>query len=104
MAVDMGPILIGIIIFPIIFGILGFVLSKEKRFIRAISWFGISFAVVLVLNIVGGQLKRVEYPQNQSQNYEGPMKVAAASRMRTAGVGRLSRAAPDIHVRPAFFQ
>ena len=70
MAVDMGPILFGVIVIPIVFGILGFVLSKEKRFIHAISWLGISFAVILVLNVVGGQLKRVAYPKNQSQNYD----------------------------------
>ena len=70
MAVDLGPILLGIIVIPIIFAIFGFVLSKEKRFMRAISWLGISFAVILILNVVGGQLKRVAYPKNQSQNYD----------------------------------
>ena len=69
MAVDMGPILFGVIVIPIVFGILGFVLSKEKRFIHAISWLGISFAVILVLNVVGGQLKSVAYPKDQSQNH-----------------------------------
>ncbi len=69
-AVDMGPILFGVIVIPIVFGILGFVLSKEKRFIHVISWLGISFAVILVLNVVGGQLKRVAYPKDQSQNYD----------------------------------
>ena len=69
-AVEMGPILFGVIVIPLIFGILGFVLSKEKRFVRAISWLGISFAVVVLLNIVVGQLKRTAYPQDHSQNYD----------------------------------
>jgi hypothetical protein len=70
MAADMGPILSGVIIIPIVFGILGFVLSKEKRFIRAISWLGISFLVILLLNVAGGQLKRVVSIKDQSQNYD----------------------------------
>lgn len=70
MAVDMGPILFGVIVIPIVFGIFGLVLSKERRFMRAISWFGISFAVILVLNIVGGQLRRVTSPVDQSPNYD----------------------------------
>ena len=51
----------GVIVIAIIFGILGFLLTKldtswGKRFIRALSWFGISFAVILVLTLAEGLL------------------------------------------------
>jgi len=78
----------GVIGIAIIFGILGFLLTKldtswGKRFIRALSWFGISFAVILLLTLAGGllfaPLKKAEWDripklQNHSpceSNYTG---------------------------------
>ncbi len=57
MGVELGPILLGVILIPVIFGIVGFIFSTEKKFTRALTWLGISFAVLLILNILVGQLK-----------------------------------------------
>lgn len=53
----LGYAFIGIILIPLIFGVVTFVLSKEKRITQAFSAFGISFAVMLILMIIGGAYK-----------------------------------------------
>ena len=50
--VSLGPILYGSTIIPIVFGIAGLILSKERRFFSAFSWFWISFVVIFLLNII----------------------------------------------------
>ena len=68
-AIGLQYIFIGIILIPIIFGILGFVLSKEKRLVQALSSFGISLAVMLVLMLAVGAWKNMErqrlYPSTE---------------------------------------
>ncbi len=54
-------IIFSIILISIIFGILGFVFSKEKKFLQAFSWLGISFAVLLVINIALGHWRQSEF-------------------------------------------
>src|SRR3989344_4608087 len=49
-AQELGTLFI-IIAISLCFGIAGFILNKEKRFLRALSWFGISLAVMLLLNL-----------------------------------------------------
>ena len=56
----LGYIFIGIILIPIIFGIVGFVFSKERRFVQAFTSFGISLAVMLVLMLAGGAWSNME--------------------------------------------
>lgn len=56
-AVDLGPILAGIIFIPLVFGVIGFAMSKEHRFVISLKWLGISFLVLVLLNIIGGQLR-----------------------------------------------
>ncbi len=78
---SLNPVLFGVVVIPIIFGILGFLLtavdtSWGKRFIRAISWLGISFVVIVLLNIAGAIIKRPQIkaewdkPQYHIQNYD----------------------------------
>lgn len=68
-AIGLQYIFIGIILIPIIFGILGFVFSKERRLIQAISSFGISLAVMLILMLAVGAYKNMErkrlYPSTE---------------------------------------
>src|SRR3990167_7848058 len=50
-----------VVVISIVFGISGFLFTKldtswGKRFIRALSWFGISFAVILLLTLGEGLL------------------------------------------------
>ena len=59
-AIGLQYIFIGVILIPIIFGILGFVLSKEKRLTQALSSFGISLAVMLLLMLAVGAWKNME--------------------------------------------
>jgi len=59
-AIGLQYIFIGIIIIPLIFGIFGFAFSKEKRLLQAISSFGISLAVMLVLMLAVGAYKNME--------------------------------------------
>ena len=59
-AIGLQYIFIGIILIPTIFGILGFVFSKEKRLTRALSSFGISLTVMLVLMLAVGAWKNME--------------------------------------------
>src|SRR3989338_2429975 len=62
-------IFVGIIIIPLVFGILGFAFSKERRFMQAISSFGISLAVMLMLMLAMGAYKNMErkrlYPSTE---------------------------------------
>ena len=65
----LGYLFIGIILIPLVFGILGFVLSKEKRLVRTLSSFGISLAVMVVLMLAVGAWKNMErqrlYPSKE---------------------------------------
>jgi hypothetical protein len=64
-------IFFGVILIPVVFGILGFVFSKEKRLIQAITSFGISLAIMLVLMLAGGAWKNMQreklYPKTEVQ-------------------------------------
>lgn len=59
-ALGLQYIFVGIIVIPVILGILGFFISKEKRLAQALSAFGISLAVMLVLMLVVGAYKNME--------------------------------------------
>jgi hypothetical protein len=50
----------GFILLPLIFGILSFALSKERRFMQALSSFGISFAVIVGLMLLAGAWKNMQ--------------------------------------------
>lgn len=50
--IALGYIFVGAVLIPIVFGIVGFAISPERRFKRAFSWLGISFAVILGLNLL----------------------------------------------------
>ncbi len=69
LANGLGYIFIGIILSPIVFGVITFVLSKDKKIIQAFSALGISLVVMLVLMMVGGFFKNAEmrnaYPTTQ---------------------------------------
>ena len=67
LSIELGPIIVGIIFIPIVFGIFGFVLSKERRFIRAVSWLGISFVVIFLLNIIVGQYQGMKFREKYLQ-------------------------------------
>jgi hypothetical protein len=54
--IGLGRVFFGVIIIPIVFGVLGYVISSEKKLKRAFSWLGISFGVILVINLLAAQL------------------------------------------------
>ncbi len=67
-ASGLGHVFLGVVLIPIIFGILGFFFSKERRWVQAASWLGISFAVILLLNLVAGAWKNIEKNMINQQN------------------------------------
>lgn len=56
-AVAMGPILFDIIVIPLLLGVIGVIFSKEKRVITALTWFGIAFVTLLVINLIAAPLR-----------------------------------------------
>lgn len=65
------------VLIPIAFGVLSFVLNKEHRFWRALSSFGISLAVALVLIVVPAFMAT---RRNQARNATENLFVDPASR------------------------
>ena len=68
-AIGLQYIFIGVILIPIAFGILGFVLSKEKRLVQGLFSFGISLVVMLALMLAVGAWRNMErqrlYPSTE---------------------------------------
>ncbi|MBI2086637.1 MAG: DUF1634 domain-containing protein [Candidatus Zambryskibacteria bacterium] len=56
-----------IVVISLVFGITGFVLNKEKRFLYAFSWLGISLAVMIVLNLAASPFRNVIWDRSHPQ-------------------------------------
>ena len=70
----LGYAFIGIVLIPIIFGILGSVLSSENKIKQWFISFGISFVVMLALMLASGVLMNTEKSNNSNyKNTEIPV-------------------------------
>ena len=56
-----------IIVISLVFGITGFIVNKEKRFLRALSWLGISLAVMIVLNLAASPFRNAIWDKSHPQ-------------------------------------
>src|SRR3989338_3194823 len=56
-----------IVAISLAFGIVGLFLNKEKRFLRALSWFGICLAVMIVLNLAASPFRRTIWDRSHPQ-------------------------------------
>lgn len=62
----------GIVAVSIIFGIFGFILNSSgtsfgKKFIHSISWFGISFVILMIFFITAAKWKQKEWQKTYPQ-------------------------------------
>lgn len=66
----LGIILAGVILLPIIFGIIGFASASENKLKQGFLWLVVSFAIIFTLNLIAGQFRKLSNDQGGSPTTE----------------------------------